>query len=424
MMVDRAERRRTRWPIYAAAAAIVLLVAVAAAIAVPRLTTSEAPTAPSGSAAATPTNAESAPAEVADGLGDDTAWWRYVQMDAAGAAEMIQVGTLGAGPTAEVHVEMQGSDVVDMMLFPFRSVIGPRGGVVVTIGGDGEAAVLQAVDAATGDVRELARTEDVIVDAQFLAGASVLFITGDAASGDVTGAWVVDAVEGGQPAPLEGLVGAAADITLVARATAMVRLFVSPNGDVAAVHRCGPNGVCALRAVNLEDGTQYEHQLPAGDEPIGLAGEHVYLRQLCMQAFCPGELLHLETGERVALAGGGDRISFDETVVDSTDGPVLVQAAGTVRAPAPGVDDLGIAVTDMATGQTRPPIRLPLGSMRIVGPTAHDVGIEVPPGWVAVLASPPGAPVPPPSMSAFAIDLVTGELVHLPAVGEFLNAQG
>lgn len=413
--------RRARWPIVLIGLFVVAVVGAATLVwGAPLVGMLQAPPqASSPTASARGTDAAAGQGEVADEPTDDAAWWR-LRFDQAGmgVGQVIEVGTLGAGAIAQVEVPMQGV-VPDALLFPIRSVIGPRAGLVVTIGADGPEAILSAVDATTGEVRQLVRTTDVIVDAQFVEGTSVLFLTGDAATGQMTGSWLIDAAAPAEPRPVEGLLGGAADVQLVARVTAQVRLFVSPTGDLAAVHRCGLEEVCTLRAVDLTDGTAHEHHMPIGDEPIGLGAGLVYVRPMCMQAFCPGEVLDLATGERRPMPDVGNRFSFDETVIETGSGPALLTQVGGVPGPADvPADELALVVTDLESGDAGPPIPVALESMRILGSSAHDLGVELPAGWVAVMGSLPGAGANVPT-AVFAIEAATGRVVLLDALGDF-----
>lgn len=353
---------------------------------------------------------------------DDAAWWRMrFDLMAMGDVQVIDVGTLGGGVVTTVEVPMQVVDP-DVLVFPMRSVLGPAGGSVVTISADGPASVLTAIDAASGEEREIVRTTHLVIDALFAGDRSIVFLTADRATGQLTGSWRVDADAPAAPEPVEGLLAAAPDIQLVARAAPSTRLFVSPTGDVAAVLRCGPaGGACDLRAVNLVDGTRYVQQLAAGDEPIGLAGQLVFLRPMCMEVACPGEVLDLATGERSPLPGAGDRLFFDETVIDTQAGVVLVtQQSGNIMPTEGALDRPTFAVTELDDGTTHPPVVVDLGSMRITPPQGHELGVELPPGWFAVMGAPPiapgeGAGVP---LTIFAISARDGRVVPLPALGE------
>jgi hypothetical protein len=366
--------------------------------------------------------AQSGAAEPADAPNDDTAWWR-LQFDpmAMGPDQTIEVGTLGAGVVATIDVPMQVVDP-NALVFPMRSVIGPRNGLVVTVEGDGAEAVLWSIDAASGEERELARTADVIVDAVFATGTSVVFLTVNPRTGAFTGAWRVDAAAPDGPEPVEGLL-AAAEIQLAARSVGHTRLFASPTGDVVAVQHCTAAGACVIRALNVVDGTRYEQPLAAADEPMGLAGERVFLRPVCM-AECAGELLDLASGERAPVPEAGTLLFFEQTVVAMEGGPVLVTQLSGHTTPMQGpAQPPTYVVTRLADATTAAPVAVALGSMRIVSAQSYELGIELPPGWFAVMGAPPVAPGEAPNvpLKVFAVSAADGSLVPLPALGEFLN---
>lgn len=362
-----------------------------------------------------------ATAPVATGPADDAAWWRMrFDLMAMGDVQVIDVGTLGGGVVATVEVPMQVVDP-DVLVFPMRSIIGPAGGLVVTISADGPESVLRSIDAASGEEREIVRTTHLVIDAQFAGGTSIVFLTADRATGQLTGSWLVDAVAPAEPRPVDGLLAAEPDIQLVARAAPSTRLIATPTGDVVAVLRCNPAAACGLRAVNLVDGTRYAQQIAAGDEPIGLAGELVFLRPMCMEMACVGELLDLTTGDRTPLPDAGNRLFFDEVVIDTEAGAVLVtQQSGNIMPMEGQAEAPSVVVTELGDRRSGPPLEIALRSMRIVPQAGHELGVELPTGWFTVMGTPiePGAGASVP-LEIFAISAADGRVVPLPVLGEF-----
>ena len=331
----------------------------------------------------------------------------------------IDVGTLGGGVTATLPAAQFGPNV-QLSAFPNRQAVGPRTGWVVVIGLDRGEMVLTAAQAATGETHEIARTADVVVDAAFAAGTTLVFITGDPRTGALTGAWRVDVAGEGDPERIEALLGAEPSVRLVARAVPFAKLLVSPDGSFAAVLACDP-GACVVRAVDLADGGVFELATQHGEELIGLAGRALIVRPVCQLELCQAEMIDLGTGERGPLPGDG-WMMFREAVVAGPAGPLLVGQESGAFAPMPEpVEDPSFSVIDFATRTASPPIAVGLGAMSIVSVPGYDMGIELPPGWFAALGVAPipaggNASVP---MGAYALDAETGEAVPLPALGEF-----
>ena len=354
------------------------------------------------------------------GPAEDAAWWRLTAQGVMGPAQAIDVGTLGDTGIRTIEVPMQVVDP-NALVFPMRSVIGPRNGLVVTIGGDGGEAVLMSIDAASGEERELARTTEVVVDAVFATGTSVVFMTASPRTGAFTGVWRLDAAAPpAQPEPVEGLI-AAGDFQLAARSVGSSRLFASPGGDLVALRQCSAAGACVIRAVNVVDGTRYEQPLRAGDEPVGLAGERVLLRPIC-EAACAAELLDLASGERAPMPATGNPMFLDETVIATESGAMLVTQVSGHTMPMPGPAPMpAFVLTSLDDGRTGDPIMVELESMRVVSAGSYELGIELPPGWFAVMGSAEaaaGAGGMP--LNVFAVSAANGEVVPLPALGEFL----
>lgn len=352
--------------------------------------------------------------------GEDTAWWR-ARFDPVHA---IEVGTLGAGGVAVVQLIQQRVNP-EILVFPMRSVLGPRDGLVVTIGGDDDRleAVATVIDARSGEQRELLRTSDVVVDAVFATGTTVVFLTADSDTGAFTGTWQVDAAAPDRPEPVEGLLGEAADIQLVARRAASTQLVASPTGELVAAVHCTEEGACALRAVNLVEGTRYEQPLAMGDQLIGMGSERVFIQPMCMAQVCAGELLDLASGERAAIADAAGPLHFEKTVVASKDGPLLISQLSGDTMPIEGaVEKPSFVATDLGSVRTGAPVVMELESIRIVHTQTHDFGVELPRGWFAVMGAPPpglgeGAGV---AQGIFAVSASDGEAVPLPALGEFM----
>lgn len=421
--------RRARWPIVLVGLLLLALAGALAAILIPGLPRDRTSQAASPTSSATDVAPSSAPPTepapvVPDEPVEGTAWWRIrFDLMRMGPGQVIEVGTLGGGSTAVVEMAMQAVDP-GALVFPMSTVIGPAGGLVVTIGQDGPDAVMRSIDAASGEQVEILRTSDVIIDAQFGAGTAIVFLTANPRTGALTGSWLVDAAAAARPEPLEGLVAGPSDIQLVAEAAPFTRLFVSPTGEVAAVQQCGVEGACVIRAVNLDDGSRYEQPIARGDEPIGLGGERMLIRPMCMQDPCHGELLDLVTGERIPLPDAGSRLFFHETVIATPGGAALLtQLTGTV-VPMEGPAEVpSFAVTALDQASTGQPVEVALGSMRIVSHTGTELGVELPPGWFIALGAPP---IPPGGsgnipMTAFAIEVASGRVVPLPALGEFFT---
>ena len=356
------------------------------------------------------------------GPAEDAAWWR-IHVDARGitVGQIFDMGTLGdAAPVATVDVPMQLVDP-NALVMPMRPIIGPRDGLIATIGGDAREGILTSIDAGTGDRRVLVRTQEIIVDAVFATGPSVVFLTADPRDGSFTGGWRVDAVAPhAQPEPVEGLV-AAADFQLAARSVGHSRLFASPSGDVVALLQCTAAGACVVRAVNLVDGTRYEQPLAATDEPIGIAGERLFLRPVC-QAECAGELLDLSSGERAPIPGTGNPMGFEETVIDTRGGAMVVTQVSGQTVPMEGAaSEPAFVLTSLDDGRTGEPIPVDLAWMRVVVADSHELGIELAPGWFAVMGAQRvglrealGL-----AMGVFAVSAADGRVVPLPALGEF-----
>lgn len=359
-------------------------------------------------------------AEPGTGLAEDTAWWR-MRFD---PVQAIEVGTLGAGTVAAVDLVQQRVNS-EALVFPAREVIGPRKGLVVTIGGSGgEENLLTAIDATSGDRREVVRTSDIIVDAVFASGTTVVFLTADPRTGALTGTWRVDAAAPAQPEPVEGLIGEVPDIQLVARSAPHSRLLASPTGELVAAVHCTAAGACALRAVNLVEGTRYEGPLALGEEPVALAGERVVMRPLCQADPCRGELLDLASGERAPIPDVGSAPHFDEAVLASEDGPLLVrQLSGNPMQMEGAPEPPTFVVTHLEGLRSGAPVAVALETMRIVRAQSLDVGVELPPGWFAVMGPAPvaGGAGPGVAEAIFAVSASDGEVVPLRALGEFLS---
>jgi hypothetical protein len=403
--------------------ALLVLVLVAAAVALvglpqlgPRQTPAPAaPAAPSGSAPSAGASAATEPA-------GDAAWWRVRLDRMAMNAQTIDVGTLEGGVTATVQVAMQPPPR-EGSIFPNRNVIGPMGGQVVTIGADGGDAVLIAIDAVTGEMREVIRTGDMVVDAAFTTGSTVVFITADRLTGDLTGAWLVDVMNPDEPERVDGLLAAEPAVRLVARSGTIIRLLVSADGSSAAVLQCEMDA-CVVNAVSFVDGSRHQRRVGFGEEPIGIDGELLVLRPTCAVVQCIGEALDLATGERRRLPGDGWQI-FSEAFIASDQGPLLIgQETGSIMPAPEPVEDPSFSVIDLDDFAERGPIPVAgLGSMRIMALPAWDLGVELPSGWFGVLGS---APVPEgesPNVlqTVFAVEAATGRVVPLPALGEVLT---
>ena len=351
---------------------------------------------------------------------DDTAWWRM----RFNPVQAIEVGTLGAGGVATVQL-VQQRVFSEALVFPMREVIGPRNGLVVTIGGDGGTgapeAVITAIDATSGEQREVLRTPDVVLDAVFATGTTVVFLTADSRTGALTGTWRVDAAAPARAEPVEGLLGEAPDIQLVARKAPSTQLFTSPTGELVAVLRCTAAGACGVRAVDLVDGTAYEQPLAQGDQLIGLAGERALIQPMCMAEFCAGELLDLASGERAEIPHAGRRPIFGQAVIASADGPVLItQVTGNTMPGQGATEQPSFLVTDLEGLRTGGPVAVDLGSMTMVPAWMFEFGVELPPGWFAVMGAPPAGDGAGAASRIIAVSASDGEVVPLPVLGEFM----
>ena len=374
----------------------------------------------SASSVASASSARSSPTvapEATEPTGD-TAWWRFQQGNFGEFGEQtLDLGTLDAGVTASMRLTQQVRDP-DGLAFPQRMVIGPREGRIVTIAASGDRNALLAIDATNGDIVPLVETHDVVVDAAFAEGSTVIFLTADSSSGDLTGLWRIDSADPADPVPIEGILAAEAPFRLAARAAPDTRLLVSADGGMAAVLLC--QDACVVRAVDLRDGTRFEQPLPFA-EIRGLSGQNLVMVRTEQGPIGNGVLLNLASGETVELPGDGWQTN-SEAIVPSNRGPLLIAQETGMVAPAPEpLEDPSFSAIELDALVAHEPI-FPdgLGSMRIIAVPGYDMGVELPTGWFAVLGN---APVPADGaagvpMTVFAIEASTGRVVALPAMGE------
>lgn len=331
----------------------------------------------------------------------------------------VHVGTMMEGVTRDVELR-QPPIAAPGAVVAQRSVAGVAGGVVVTIEDDGRRSVMRAVIASSGEVHDLLASDDLIVDAVLSPdGRLVYYVAADRLTGDLTGAWRVNADALRAPEAIDGLVGTAPEFRLVAVAPFVIRLMLSPDGTTLGLWHCVELD-CVMRSVRSDDGAEVgELRLQRGfGEPYAITDRLVLLVPICPDVpACVPALIDLHSGEARPLPIEGWQY-FSESVIRGGDGDQLaIQTAGWSVPPGPGqlAAQPEIAIIDLTSLEVEARYSPPLSSLRILPAREASVGVDLPPGWILLQGSEPGAR----SMKAYALDLADGDLVPLPALGEW-----
>ena len=373
---------------------------------------------PSSPASVQPVASTSPPAEPSD-LDPDTAWWK-VDVGPGVRGQIVRIGTLGAGETATIEVELAGDTAAVAGGVAMSSpIVGPSAGRVVLLGRDGRQSVLTSVHAATGEATELVRTDQWIADAG-LAGTELIFLTADRVDGTPLAVFRMDAAGGAEPQRIEGLLGERPSIRNVAIVEWITDLVVSADGKTLVVYRCVQQE-CELRAMSLDDGGMWRHRLEWGVQPTAAVGGLAVIHRPCVDVDCRLELLDLQSGLMAPVPATVDRPITDAAI--TRDPALVVTALPVDPAAAEGQGGPGLEIVDLATMQARrQPVEL--GLIGLVHSGDWSVGIELPAGTVLVQGSPERFDgVALPEMAYFLIDLQTGAATAIPILGE-LPGQG
>jgi hypothetical protein len=394
--------------------AAVLIVLPAVSLLVDPVETPE----PSASAAAPSPSASAAGVlEFREPSSDDAAWYR-LGADLRRFPPHLQVGTMTSGATYDV--EIPWPDRPPGAIAPERIVVGMADGVLVWIADDGLNSVVHAVVAESGAAFDLIETEEVILAAAVDDRLRrVGYITGNRRTGDPTGAWTLS-LEGGAPRPINALIGAAPRVRLAAVVPRVHLLFLSPDGSTIALFRCEMLD-CTLRAVRVDNGALIgDHALDRGfREPFAITERLALLRPTVQdgpERF--GETMDLATGELTPL-NVESWPSFGEAVGEDDDGRYLaIQTAGAsfpheFGGPVPEPPE--VSVIDLDSLELLVTHRPPLATVLLIPDNDYGHGADLPPSWVLVQGSTPGTEV----MRAYALNVRNGQLVELPALGEW-----
>lgn len=420
MAVQR--RRPRRWPLPVIGTLVVVLVAAIVTACIPLVTAPSPNRSPVAVAPSEPPGSPGSPAPTAEGseaplAGEPGARAYWLMRPEADGTNTLEVGVVGRDVTARVGgVGFAPEPGVIAVIGQQRIVTGPDRGRVVVASRDGAEYVLTAIDAHTGATRELLRSRELIVEFAFADGL-LIFLTANGQSGEITGVWQMDIDAADEPRPIDGFLGVHPEIALIAQAEAVIRLMVSPDGQVASVLHCRRQN-CVLRSVNLGDGTRLEQPVPFGADLVGVFDHYAVILpicpepQCCEQMLCEAVRLDMSSGETEPLPPGS-WAHFSSLVVQGSDGPVLVAQTGSIDRPA-------FSATDLEAMVTAQPVAVELGTMSIAPPQGAQFGVESRPGWFTVAGQAGDFdPLRPGQQHGFEVNVATGELIQLIEIPTF-----
>lgn len=343
-------------------------------------------------------------------------WWRR-DTNEIGLSQ-VHVGTLAGGETAVIDLRIRDDPGMAGSHRPNRRVAGPVSGVVAIVEDDGPQSVLTAIETASGEVRELLRRDDLIIDVAH-AGNELVVLTADPADGTPTGVWRIAPDGDAPPVHLDGLIGRAPAIRLAAVVDWITRLVVSTDGRIIAIHRC-VQLACELRAIDVGTGDAWRHRLDWVAQPEAIIGRVAVLNNACVDVDCRQDLLDLESGAVHPLPRSAPSATRDLAVTTLPDAVVSVVSGPPVAPGGRPRERVVIDVYDLAVGVPRQ-LPLELGSLRLVSAGFPDAGIEVADGTFLALGSPlVGGGADPPPMSYVLVDIRHGTAQFLDVLGEVI----
>ena len=352
---------------------------------------------PSGSAGAAPQAGDP----------DELAWWRLGwQPD----RRTISIGTLGAGETVTLVLDAEPPMIGDGAISVVPTVVGASDGRVVVHQPALAGSSVQVVTAATGEVRELVRSADLIFDAD-LVGDEVAFVTVDPVDGTPLGVWLV-AIDGGEPRRVDGLAAAPPSFRTVAIVPWITSLIGSRDGSSLALLRC-VDVDCELRVLDQATGELRSHPMPFGQYPVFMFDGVAVMENACVAEDCDVRLLDLATGQFRDLPRAGAGPAWSALPAGGT-APLLVvtrmnNVPGGANAPAI------VEIVDLSSMVARPrPVDL--GTVQPVMPGSWDVGMELPDDAFLAVGGPERGD--PTQLGYFLVDVFTGEVTPIPELGE------